>query len=107
MNTQAKAKTIAALRSGKYSQTGGRLRRTEKPYAYCCLGVMCEVALEGYWDDGGSYILSTGKTAGLATLSKEAASKLGLSIKETNVLAAKNDSGLTFEEIANYIEGNL
>ena len=49
MNAQIKAKWIAALRSGKYSQTHGSLYMNS---GYCCLGVLCELhsqATGGLW----------------------------------------------------------
>lgn len=36
MNTEAVAKLVAALRSGKYKQTDGALKDGD---GYCCLGV--------------------------------------------------------------------
>ncbi len=36
-------KWIAALRSGKYQQTVGKLHTIYKRNAYCCLGVACEI----------------------------------------------------------------
>jgi hypothetical protein len=43
MNEEAKRLWVAALRSGKYDQTTGALR---DGVGYCCLGVLCEVAIE-------------------------------------------------------------
>lgn len=43
MNTTVKALWTAALRSGEYSQAKGYLRSDE---GYCCLGVLCEVAVK-------------------------------------------------------------
>ncbi len=38
-------KWIAALRSGKYEQGKGKLKRTcNGETSYCCLGVLCEIA---------------------------------------------------------------
>ena len=40
---------VAALRSGKYPQGTGRLKEVDvsgKAIGYCCMGVMCEVAIE-------------------------------------------------------------
>jgi hypothetical protein len=37
---------VMALRSGKYEQTTGALRKGD---AYCCLGVACEVSGVGEW----------------------------------------------------------
>lgn len=35
---------LAALRSGKYKQTSGALKRkVGRGHAYCCMGVLCEV----------------------------------------------------------------
>lgn len=41
MKADLKAKWIEALRSGEYEQASGQLRLDG---AYCCLGVLCEVA---------------------------------------------------------------
>lgn len=43
MNPEIKAKWIVALRSGKYKQ--GRQRLTNKNNEYCCLGILCELAV--------------------------------------------------------------
>jgi len=39
---------VAALRSGEFARTTGKLTRVDeegRPYGYCCLGVLCEVAV--------------------------------------------------------------
>lgn len=41
-----KAKWLAALRSGKYKQTQYELRNKDKPNAFCCLGVLCNIHAE-------------------------------------------------------------
>lgn len=52
MNPEIKNRLISALESGKYKQTTGSLNRVAKPenapveIGYCCLGVMCELAVE-------------------------------------------------------------
>lgn len=48
MNKDIADKWVAALRSGKYSQTIGRLRADtsdegEAETSYCCLGVLCDL----------------------------------------------------------------
>jgi len=51
MNQAIKAQWIAALRSGEYQQTVGRLRSST---GYCCLGVLCDLHAKaglGTWDD--------------------------------------------------------
>lgn len=37
---------LTALRSGKYSQTTGRLRKAD---SFCCLGVLCDISKTGQW----------------------------------------------------------
>lgn len=44
MNSEVKAKWIAALHSGKYVQGRTYLRGTDN--TFCCLGVLCQVAIE-------------------------------------------------------------
>ena len=46
-------KLVAALRSGKYRQTRGRLKGKR---GYCCLGVACEISKLGEFDEVGSYV---------------------------------------------------
>lgn len=43
MNQEVKQKWIAALRSGEYDQAYSQLKLKD---AYCCLGVLCELAIE-------------------------------------------------------------
>lgn len=47
MNPEKKQLILEALRSGEYQQTKGRLHRvsSEGQHSYCCLGVICEVAI--------------------------------------------------------------
>jgi hypothetical protein len=54
MNPEVKALWLAALRSGEYQQTKGKLRRTDDndnySAGYCCLGVLCDVAVKNGLD---------------------------------------------------------
>jgi hypothetical protein len=47
-------KWIAALRSGKYTQTTNALRADDR---FCCLGVLCDISNKGKWstDRGRDY----------------------------------------------------
>lgn len=63
---------LAALRSGEYTQTTGTLRQTTgKEYAYCCLGVACDVVLKNkllpfvHWDDRDNFIANGLQSGGL------------------------------------------
>ena len=44
MNPEIKAQWVAALRSGEYKQGRGQLRNTDDEY--CCLGVLCDLAVK-------------------------------------------------------------
>lgn len=47
MNPEVKAKWVAALRSGNYDQAMGSLKiEVSDTQLYCCLGVLCELAVE-------------------------------------------------------------
>lgn len=118
---EAEAKLVAALRSGKYTQTKGRLRDDK---GYCCLGVACDVLGKGEWiakdfryvyrvspDDSSHVVLPTaiqnmlGWTANNGRVRK--AYEKGNSEDEPDYLtslAEFNDEGVTFEEIADIIE---
>jgi hypothetical protein len=97
MDPELKTKWIEALRSGKYKQGNGWL---EKDNHYCCLGVLCAIQNSDWknsFDDNESLYterLPNSLNAGLAT-------------EDRRDLAAKNDSGETFIEIADYIEKHL
>ena len=114
MNPQIKQKWVSALRSGDYKQTQHRLRKED---GFCCLGVLCDLYIKDNnveWEidedniyryekhftvlppsvvewvgveDSNPYVI--GVTGGLCTL------------------AELNDSGSTFEGIADVIEEQL
>lgn len=50
MNENVKRRWVEALRSGKYEQGHGALRKrrygSTDEYTYCCLGVLCELAAD-------------------------------------------------------------
>lgn len=47
---RARKRLIAALRSGKYKQAVGRLRRTRKEGGgMCCQGIGCDISGRGEW----------------------------------------------------------
>ena len=47
MNPDVKTKWVAALRSGQYKQTRGRLREGA---SFCCLGVLCNLHAQEHPD---------------------------------------------------------
>lgn len=101
MNKKYKKLWIEALESGKYRQTQGRLAApVNKKRAYCCLGVLCEVAgipRERYTYDGDS-----------AYLSPNLLTKFEITDIQQSVLTKMNDEELSsFKEIAQWIKENL
>ncbi len=115
MNREIKAKWVAALRSGEYSQGKNYLRTNE---GFCCLGVLCDLhrkeMQEGDWHYGGTLADGTRKyhvylEAG-SFLPSRVMDWAGLHecnpflIDLQDSLSGLNDRGKTFEEIADVIE---
>lgn len=103
MNDNAK-KWIAALRSGKYTQDVKRLK-TEK--GHCCLGVLCEVAMENGepWES----LISIEHFCMLPENMRDWAGLRDIagatSTKTQPPLTCLNDNlGCSFEMIADYLE---
>jgi hypothetical protein len=122
MNENAK-EWVAALRSGAYQQTAGRLRRGDN---FCCLGVACDLFMEktgaGSWvkyEHAQVRALAPTYTFQLFDISANTALPdrivdfYGLSngdghYSENDMLdaslASENDSGRAFSEIADILE---
>ena len=104
MNKRIKKLWVKALRSGKYKQGRGRLRRRSgSVVTYCCLGVLCEVAksegvISRYTGSDGFPIDKILKWAELPDDNPR------LNRSRATVL---NDSGMSFEHIADRIEKYL
>ena len=116
---------VAALRSGKYTQTRGRLRRvtpgtmalkcgfSTEPPGHCCLGVLCEVLKEhgmGDWNTMANYEgefldeLSS-RSFSVGALNPSLRKSLGLPIDAMDYLMQMNDVyAVAFPAIADYIE---
>lgn len=107
---------VNALRSGKYEQTTGKLKRHG---GYCCLGVLCELSGQGEFVDmvemKDVYVLPSGMR-GKTELPDEIVEWAGMSSRDGAIhpdypsgittLSAMNDDGSTFAEIADVIEEN-
>lgn len=124
MNKRIATKWVAALRSGDYAQTYGRLRApTDEGYAHCCLGVLCDL----YKDETGKLewretkdstkvlaVSPTGECSGSLPNAVVLWAKMNSNIgdhkdvpKEEGCcesLAEMNDHGYSFEEISTFIE---
>ena len=122
MNIEVKAQWLNALRSGEYKQGTGCLREGDK---YCILGVLCDLYVkqvhEVEWDAGKERFSLYGNGSSLPDQVSRWAG-LGdnrlprnpyVDIKREGLLegrqplAALNDEGWSFEEIADLIEEHL
>ncbi len=124
LNVELTLKWIDALKSGRYQQSRKRLRTVD---GFCCLGVLCDISGQGQWvlddNDFGAYLIST--TISLVMIPTEMRSFVGFSpdgcftsqfrvflglynLDDLPITLAKmNDSGETFEKIANVIYNAL
>lgn len=92
-----KKRWLEALRSGKYEQGNAALREDNR---FCCLGVAADIACnlewQRHWDSCYSICCDTAFISG---------SDIPHHVQAD--LADRNDSGISFLEIADYIEENL
>lgn len=100
MNKELKAKWVAALRSGKYGQCQGVLRDFD---GYCCLGVLREIIAPRSTDSDDDWAALSHDMSEMAGLRRYG---IGPN-NEQETLAAMNDEGKSFDEIADYIEKHL
>ena len=127
MNPEIKAKWVAALRSGKYTQGRGALRRTNGEM--CCLGVLCDILAPDDWAPppekginpdcfrhGGVIDTPSQRLREMAGFPSVKFSQPSESVFATpkvslggdsDFLWAFNDAGATFSEIADAIEEQL
>lgn len=114
MNSEIKAKWVAALRSGEYRQ-GEKVLRYEDQF--CCLGVLCELHRQDTgdgWDPlstgdfiyGGKSYLPPDNVIEWAGLDSDAPSVVG-DDGYFRGLPDLNDDGLSFTQIADLIEEQL
>jgi hypothetical protein len=112
MNPQIKQKWVSALRSGDYKQ-GQNFLRTDN--GFCCLGVLCDLYIKENnveWElvNNGNYYEFQYKVAALPLSVIEWSGVEGynpLVNDEIGTLSELNDSGSTFEQIADVIEDQL
>lgn len=106
MNANAK-KWVEALRSGAYKQIKRRLRNYDNT-AYCCMGVLCDLAsragITDVWPDHICTAHVPHQVAVWAGLKRDNASYAD--IHSLHSLADYNDDGKSFQEIADIIEAN-
>lgn len=126
MKAEIKQQWLEALRSGKYQQGIGQLKMYEIEYdeddepcqgdpAYCCLGLLAEVAGLPVEAHCSAAFLGDGNTLDTLGLGAERGpDDLSYSSEDQNThttaqrkLAAMNDNGKSFAEIADWIEANI
>lgn len=104
MTPTVKAKWTEALRNGRYKQTIGTLK---DEVGYCCLGVLCNVALKGEWDADDNFQPEDAAFLENA-LNDSQLLELGLtSDQQTSLIALNDDDRDSFEAIAIWIDENL
>lgn len=111
MNPEVKQRWLDALRSGKYKQGKRYLRAASKQnhdsYAYCCLGVLCDLMNPKGWR-GSLFTWSSPADQKIGYLPDSLGRELGLPHELQCSLAQMNDSDeADFNEIAEWIEANL
>lgn len=111
MNAEIKQRWLDALRSGKYNQ-GSRVLRSESN-KYCCLGILCELVDPAGWRpapipslSGMAYQYVAGDLHNVSMPSLTTLESVGLDAEIAEQLARWNDDGMSFADIANYIEKN-
>lgn len=109
MRKRDKDKWLLALRSGIYVQGKGTLHNA-KGNTYCCLGVLCHV-LDGnvdldhtlptyeWLDEHGIQFFGFGNIRKMRDPAVE--------LSKTMTLSAMNDSGISFQDIAEYLENEI
>lgn len=114
MNPEVKGKWLSALRSGKYEQGRQRLNKFDREF--CCLGVLCEVAVDeeivtksnsgGYGKDEMTFGLpvEVRKWSGVSLMGDLGPTEDFPTLRS---LSGLNDHGLSFEDIADVIEREL
>lgn len=121
MNKKIKKKWLAALRSGKYKQAKGKLRRSipnTSQYKHCCLGVLCDIYRKetgkGEFNSTGHYVIDG--EYGYGILPEAVRDWAGLTRSNPEVkygggnmcIASVNDmEKVGFERIADLIEESL
>lgn len=113
MNIPVMEKWIAALRSGEYKQGRAALKvNNEGNIGYCCLGVLCQIAVEENilpppFISVGLGRVYGGETNYLPRMVQDWAGvdrdPMFLSVR----LSVANDNGTTFPEIADLIQGEV
>ena len=102
MNPEIKTKWLEALRSDRYAQGHATLRT--KDDRFCCLGVLCDVVKPDAWGKSDFSNSLAHDRNGIAFPGDQIYAAAGLEYNLGTTLAAMNDQGDSFADIADYIE---
>ncbi len=104
MKAELKQAWVEALRSGEYKQGYGRLvcLDNSKDCRYCCLGVLCSVTGVDFGKSNSTFRTIDGSFCDY--LPKSLLDRLELPNDVQFQLAGLNDTGTTFNDIADKIE---
>lgn len=108
-----KVRWLEALRSKKYEQTRGRLKRITTVTAdytpgYCCMGVLCDIVDSTKWHEVEAFTGSISAGWGDNMTMNYPPNSLGLDEVAQVMLGQMNDEReFTFEQIADWVEANL
>jgi hypothetical protein len=106
MNPRVKAKWIAALRSGDYKQGRGQLRTTRNKF--CCLGVLCNIHAQEHPEIAEKQRAPDRYMCHVGTLPNCVFEWASITIDyETRLIDMNDTNGITFKQIAAWIEKNL
>lgn len=92
---------INALRSKKYKQGKGYLKKDDK---YCCLGILCDIC-PGIDFIGGNVIEKDG-VRNSRFIPDAIEEEIGLHWTSAALLSDKNDAGTSFDDIADWLDKN-
>jgi hypothetical protein len=99
MDPYLKDRWVAALQSGKYQQGKGQLRKGD---LFCCLGVLADV-LGASWEDNLCFLsVSSWKPPVCSYLPPDI-----LPFPIQNALVTMNDTGTSFEQVADWVKARL
>ena len=106
MDKKLKREWVKELRDPKRKQgTSAMCRFVDGELHFCCLGVLVDIAHNGEWErlPGNQY---RSEACGWGMPTREFLSSVGLDPDIASDLAAMNDDGKSFAEIANCIESD-
>lgn len=95
-----------ALRNNSYRQGKGKLRKGDQ---FCCLGVLCDIIDKTKWKiiNNINKLYNYEGADNNEFLTHSLRKRVGLSFFQMNMLMRLNDSGKSFEYIANVIEKQI